>query len=169
MSIRNMRGILESLVQAGSFEKDVDNLVEYARMSLGRQICHRVAPDDELRVVGLDPALEETLTQSLKKVRDTQQMVLDPGFRQQLVGALERAIDGGSAGAVVVPVPLRRHVRNLLAPTRFGVPVLSYAEIVGSLQLTFIERLSDADVREVTDAVPAGIEETTKLPKEAAA
>ena len=166
VSIRNVRGILEALVQAGQFEKNVDNLVEYARMSLGRQICHRVAPDDELLAIGLDPALEERLMQSFKKVRDNQQFVLDPLARQALIRALERAIDEHSATAVVVPVPLRRHVRAMLSPTRFDVPVLSHAEIVGTLELTFACKLQE-DALE-PDAAPAG-EEPAAWPKEAAA
>jgi type III secretion protein V len=146
ISIRNMRGILESLVQAGQFEKDVDNLVEYARMSLARQICHRIAPEDRLNAVGLDPVLEEKLTQSLKKVRETPQLVMDPQLRKSLISALQRAIEEGEAAAVIVPVPLRRHVRTMLAPTLFDVPVLSYAEIVGSLELTFVKKLNEADL-----------------------
>ncbi len=156
VSIRNMRGVLESLVQAGQFEKDVDNLVEYARMSLGRQICHRVAPDNKLHAVGLDPALEEKLTQSLKKVRESQHLVLDPDFRQLLIRGLESAVDERSVNAVVVPVPLRRHVRALLAPTRFEVPVLSYAEIVGGLELSFATRLAEADLNDDSKALKPG-------------
>ena len=54
-------------------------------------------------------------------------------------------------------MPLRRHVRALLAPTRFETPVLSYAEIVGSLQLSVAARVSEKDLgpRPAPAAVPA--------------
>ena len=161
VSIRNVRGILEALVQAGQFEKDVNNLAEYARMALGRQICYRVAPDAELIAVGLDQGVEESLTQSLRKVREAQQLVIDPGRKQALIGAIGDAVDRTAAGAVIVPVPLRRHVRSLLVAARPDLPVLSYAEIVSSLELTVAVRLGEADL---VGAAPARLAPVTPPP-----
>ena len=155
--IRNIRGILEALVQAGQQDKNVGNLVEYARMALGRQICHAISSNGRLSAVALEPALEEFLVQSLRTVQDTQQFTLDPARKQRLTEVLHRAYVDSNADAVIVRVALRRHIRILLAGVNSDAPVLSHAEIPTGFKLELVDRLDEARLNIAPTAVPSGV------------
>jgi len=140
--IRNLRGILEALVQASQHEKDVDNLVEYSRIALARQISHRYAPDGVLRIVGLDAKLEESLLQMVRNNATSQQLAIDPSAVELVQKLLIDAVQEHQPDAIVVPVALRRHMRALIAEQCFDTPVLSHSELTGNLELEVLERVS---------------------------
>ncbi len=68
VSIRNRRGLLESMVEWGSIESDAGRLTEHLRAGLARLISHQYA--DRNRVISafvLAPALEEQLRATLAR------------------------------------------------------------------------------------------------------
>ena len=140
--IRNLRGILEALVQASQHEKDVENLVEYSRIALARQISHRYAPEGVLRIVGLDAKLEESLLQMVRNNATSQQLAIDPAAVEVVQKLLIDAVQKHQPDAIVVPVPLRRHMRALIAEHCFDTPVLSHNELTANLELQALERVS---------------------------
>jgi type III secretion protein V len=141
VGIRNMRDILETLSDAAQREKDVNALVELTRIGLKRQICHRVAPEGRLHALLLEPALEEALRGALRVHGGVEQLALDPGQVSQLMTYLKTLIEQHRPAAIVTAVDIRRHVRKLIEPDCFSTPVLSYHELVPSLQLEVLARL----------------------------
>ena len=141
IAIRNMRDILETLSDAAQREKDVNALVELTRIGLKRQTCHRIAPDGQLRAVLLEPALEEALRGALRVNGGVEQLALDPGQITQLMAYLKTMIEQLQPAALVTAVDIRRHVRKLVETDCFATPVLSYHELVPSLQLDVLARL----------------------------
>lgn len=141
VSIRNMRGILEGLVQAAQHEKDVNNLSEFARMALARQTCYQYAPEGKLTTVALSPQLEEQLSKLVRVSGGIQQFTIDPHAAKRLRETLIDAIDKHQPAAVLTSVQLRRHIRSLLAKDRFDTPVLSYNELVASLDLDVVHQV----------------------------
>jgi len=141
VSIRNLRGILEGLLQAATHEKDLNNLTEFARMSLSRQISHRVAPDGELRAIGLSPALEEMLTRQLRSAGGLTQLSLDPDTVMELRRRVRDAVKRVEPVAVVTSVQLRRHVRSLLSAQLFDLPVLSFNELAPTVNLDIAHQI----------------------------
>jgi len=55
VSIRNLRLILEALINASERSKDVNQLTDVARMSLARELTHRYAPAGTLQVLMFSP------------------------------------------------------------------------------------------------------------------
>lgn len=142
VSIRNVRGILEALVQAAQHEKDTHNLCEFARMALARQTCYQHAPKGHLRAVALSAPLEDQLTKAIRSNGGVQQLSLDPRMAEQLRRALVEAIEHHKPAVLLTSVQLRRHIRGLIIDKCFEVPVLSYNELIPTLDLNVLHQIS---------------------------
>ena len=139
--VRNLRAILESLVQYGGQEKDPASLAEFARIALARHTCHRLAPGGTLRIIALGAALEEQLAAALRAGGAQKKIALDPALLERVRGALVHAARRSAPDAMVTNAPLRRHVRAMLARDCFELPVLSYNELVSELKLEVLEQV----------------------------
>jgi type III secretion protein V len=142
VSIRNLRDILEALSEAAQRDKDAHPLTEFARIALKRQISHQVAVQGRVRAVLLEPPLEELLRQSVRVVGGVSQLALEPQAAQQLSAALVAAVARHRPHAVVTAVDIRWHVRRLMETECFDTPVLSYHELMPTLQLDVLDRLA---------------------------
>ena len=142
VGIRNARDILEALADAAQREKDVFALTELARIALKRQISHAAAPEGTLRAVLLDSALEELLRQSVRVSGGVQQLALDPQRQRALADTLAAAVATHHPAAIVTAVDIRRHVRKLIEAACFDTPVLSYHELVPTLRLDPVGRVT---------------------------
>lgn len=150
--IRNLRDILEALADAGQREKDAHTLCEIVRMALKRQISHRHAPEGRLKAVLFMPDLEELLRGAIRTQQGAHQLALDPRQAAQLVDALCAIVRAHQPDALVVAIDIRRHVRKLIEAVCFDTPVLSYHELVHTLQVEVVHRVSmevmpDAEAR----------------------
>ena len=142
VAIRNAREILEALADAAQREKDVFALTELARIALKRQISHRAAPDGTLRALLLAPQLEEMLRESVRVNNGAQQLTLEPAQARAVMDALVNGVRQHRPTAVVTAVDIRRHVRKLIEAECFDTPVLSYHELLPSLRLEPVGRVS---------------------------
>jgi hypothetical protein len=145
VAIRNLRDILETLADTAQREKDVYALTELTRIGLKRQISHRYAPDGHLRAVLLEPALEEMLRNAIRHNSGAQQLALDPLEMSRLMTRFRNVVQVFKPAAIVTAVDIRRHVRKLIEQDCFDVPVLSYHELLPSLQLEALHRVSTED------------------------
>lgn len=145
VAIRNLRDILETLADTAQREKDVYALTELTRIGLKRQISHRYAPDGHLRAVLLEPALEEMLRNAIRHNSGAQQLALDPLEMSRLMMRFRNVVQVFKPAAIVTAVDIRRHVRKLIEQDCFDVPVLSYHELLPSLQLEALHRVSTED------------------------
>ena len=145
VAIRNLRDILETLADTAQREKDVYALTELTRIGLKRQISHRYAPEGHLRAVLLEPALEEMLRNAIRHNSGAQQLALDPLEMSRLMTRFRNVVQVFKPAAIVTAVDIRRHVRKLIEQDCFDVPVLSYHELLPSLQLEALHRVSTED------------------------
>ena len=100
VSIRNLRLILESLVEWGQQEKDVVMLTEYVRSDLKRYISYKYSNDQNvLSAYLLDQDAEETIRGGIRQTSSGNYLALDPPVTERLV-AETRALVGdiGQAG-----------------------------------------------------------------------
>ncbi|MBO4300229.1 MAG: type III secretion system export apparatus subunit SctV, partial [Desulfovibrio sp.] len=68
VSIRDLRGILEALIEWSAKEKDIIMLTEYVRSALKRQICYMHSRGQNmLPAILLDPPVEETIRKSVRQ------------------------------------------------------------------------------------------------------
>jgi type III secretion protein V len=130
--IRNLRLILEALIEWGPREQDVVLLVEYVRMALRREICFRHA--DSNRVIAayvLERAVEETLRSSIRSTAVGTFLSIADRAARPIVDQIRSALMAASTAhpVVLVSMDVRRHVRNLLTRNDLDAAVLSYQEL----------------------------------------
>jgi type III secretion protein V len=142
VSIRNLRDILEALSEAGQRDKDTQALTEFARIAVKRQTSHLVAPQGTARAVLLEPQLEDLLRQAVRVTGGVAQLALEPQAAQAVSEALVGAVGRHRPNAVITAVDVRWHVRKLIEAECFDTPVLSYHELMPSLQLDVLDRVA---------------------------
>jgi type III secretion protein V len=141
VSIRNLRDILEALSEAGQRDKDAHALTEFARIALKRQLCHQVAPDGKLPVLLLDPALEDLLRQAVRTSGGVAQLALEPETARRIAETLAASVARHAPRALVTAIDVRWHLRKLIEPECFDTPVLSFHELMPTLELDILDRL----------------------------
>ncbi|WP_421956678.1 flagellar biosynthesis protein FlhA [Polaromonas sp.] len=127
--IRDMRTILDVLVEHASTVSDTTELTSLIRLALGRAIIQQVYPgNEELQVIGLDGSLDRVLLQAL-----TNSGGLEPGLADSLLretqSAMARQAQLGLAPVLVVQHPLRVLLARFLRRSLPQLKVLSHAEI----------------------------------------
>jgi type III secretion protein V len=142
VSIRNLRDILEALAEASQREKDVHALTEFTRVALRRQISHSVAPQGRLAVVMLQPPLEEMLRQAVRVSGGVAQLALDPETARRVCDAIAGAVQRHKPAALATAIDVRWHLRKLVEAECFDTPVLSYHELMPTLQLDVLDRVA---------------------------
>ncbi len=139
--IRNLKLILEAIIEAAQFEKDINNLTEFARNALKRQLCHRYAPQGTLNAILTMPDLDEKLLQSIRVSGETKELALDPQEAQQIIQSLVAATKGAGPVVIITNVQIRRQLRKLIEAHCFNVPVLSHNEILPNISLNIINKI----------------------------
>jgi flagellar biosynthesis protein FlhA len=92
VSIRNMITILEAIADYAPVSKNVWFLTEKARQALGSQICHQYADDDRrLRVLTIDPELEQKIIDSKYETPSGIVSAMDPPSHQAWIRAVSKA------------------------------------------------------------------------------
>jgi len=134
VSIRDLATILETLIEVAALTKNQVVLVEAARQALGRSLVRPLLSDDgRLKVVTLDPALEDELSRAFNPQMTASNVApLQPSFLQRLMDGVRRVIgEQPSLGSPVLMCgsPARFHLRRLLEPVLPKLVVLSPGEI----------------------------------------
>jgi flagellar biosynthesis protein FlhA len=92
-----------------------------------------------LHVLTLDPAIEQTLTQSLRQADAATALVVEPEFAEQLLGRLvaqaERMMKGNLLPVLLCSPDLRRHLRLLSERVIPHMRIVSMAEVPNSVSL----------------------------------
>jgi flagellar biosynthesis protein FlhA len=140
ISIRDLGVILETIGDRAAMTRDPAILAEFARQALGRAITSRFLADgDLLRVISLDPTLEEAVAESLTQTPDGEQIALDPARAQSLVhslaGQVERATAMGVRPVLICSSRVRRHLRRLIEQAFPQLPVVAYNEIAANIRV----------------------------------
>jgi len=136
VSVRNLRGVLETLASPG-VEGDAAALAERCRQALARWISHRHAPTGALFAWLVDPALEESLrTRSVDG-----SPALEPERVQALLEAVAGLAEDGRA-VLLASGDVRRPLRALCEGAFPEVAVLAYGELDPALRVKPLGRLS---------------------------
>ena len=141
VSIRNLRDILEALSEGSQRDKEAHSLTEFARIALRRQISHRVAPQGKLSAIMLQPALEDMLRQAVRVSGGVSQLALEPDTARRIAESISKSVGRNRPAAIITPIDIRWHLRKLIEPECFDTPVLSYHELMPTLQLEVLDRV----------------------------
>ncbi|TJX31483.1 MAG: EscV/YscV/HrcV family type III secretion system export apparatus protein, partial [Mesorhizobium sp.] len=116
--IRNLRLILEALIEWGQREQDVVLLTEYVRTSLKRQISFRSAGRNNIiAAYVLQRSAEDILRNAVQSASTGTFLNLSDDDAQALVTEIERALSQSSidvSPVVLAAMDVRRHMRSLL-------------------------------------------------------
>jgi len=132
--IRNLVTILEALADFGSLTKNPEVLTEYVRQSLSGQITALYLDEDQvLKVITMDPKIEEQIIQSVQESDQGSYLTLDPTSAAKIMEGIARVYEAAARKAanpvILCSAQSRRHLKRLVERINKRIPVLSFNEI----------------------------------------
>ena len=146
ISIRDMRTILEALVEWGQREKDSIVLAEHVRGSLGRYITHKFSGGQNVipaYLIAKD--IEDAVRGAVRQTSGASYLALSPDIHRQLIASMKSVI--GAIGqhtlppVVLAPMDIRRFMRKIVERDFPELAVLSYQELTPSANVQPLERI----------------------------
>ena len=146
ISIRDLRSILEALIEWSPKEKDTVMLTEYVRSALRRQISYMYSKGQNmLPAILMDPSVEETIRKAIRQTSAGAFLALDPDVTQKFIAAI-----GATAGqytqhtqkpVLMASMDIRRYVRRLIEKDHYSLPVVSYQELTPEITVQPVGRI----------------------------
>lgn len=146
VSIRHMVNILESLADCKGIH-EVDTLTEIARQGLSRHICKPLVDEaGVLKVLSLNPQLEQMLSNALQKIDGSVNLAIDPTSAQKLLerirAKIEDVMNQGFSPVILCSSALRLSIKRLTERIAPRLTVLSYQEIPTTVKLESVGLIS---------------------------
>jgi len=140
--IRDVRTIIETLVDHAPRTQDIEALTGVVRIALGRLIIERiVGPDEDIPVITLDMALEQILQQSMQTMAEGGG-VIEPGLAQRMMHSLKDYADrqevNGQAAIILVPDNLREMLVRMAKHSVPRLNVLAFSEVPAHRQIKIV-------------------------------
>ena len=133
VSLRNVRLLLETILEWAQKERDPDIVADYVRLAFKRQLCHEVARDGLIEVILLSPELEDQLRNAIRQTSQGTYLELDPETEQTILDRLSELMGAGGTPAfppvLVTAADIRRALRKLIEEEFFSVPVFAFSEL----------------------------------------
>ena len=146
ISIRDLRSILQALIEWAPKEKDAVMLTEYVRGALKRQISYMHSKGQNmLPVILMEPSVEETVRKAIRQTSAGAFLSLDPQMSQRILTAV-----GETAGkyrnstqkpVLMVSMDIRRYVRRLIEPKFYELSVMAYQEVTPEISVQPVARI----------------------------
>ncbi len=146
ISIRDMRTILEALVEWGQREKDPIILTEHMRGALSRYITFKFSGGQNvIPAYLLSKDIEDAVRGAVRQTSGASYLALSPDLHRQLIASMKSVIRNigqhGIPPVVLAPMDIRRFVRKLVERDFPDLPVLSYQELEPSANVQPLERI----------------------------
>lgn len=138
--IRDLETILETLGDWAPLSKDVDVLTEYVRNALARTLCEQyLGQDDVLRVVTLDPALEDRISAHIEHNERGSFLTMPPEVARTIAREIAEAVrplaNAGAPPVVLTSPQVRAQVKRIAETALPNLAVLSFNEIVRGVKV----------------------------------
>jgi type III secretion protein V len=146
ISVRDLRSILEALVEWGQKEKDVVLLTEYVRGALKRHISHKYcAGQNMLPAYLLAPQVEETLRAAIRQTSAGSYLALDPAVGKKLVESIKKTVGklnpNGQRPVMLASMDIRRYLRKMIEQDLYDLQVVSYQELIPDVNVQPLGRI----------------------------
>lgn len=146
ISIRNLRSILEALVEWGQKEKDSVLLTEYVRGALKRHISFKYSVGQNmLPAYLLSQDIEETVRGAVRQTSAGSYLALDPAAAKRIVEAIVRTVGqlpvSGHKPVLLASMDIRRFLRKLIEQDLPALQVLSYQELTPEVNIQPLARI----------------------------
>lgn len=147
ISIRNLRTILQALIEWAPKEKDAVLLVEYVRSSLKRFISYKYSGGQNILAVYLiDPDTEETVRRAIRQTSGGSFLALDPATTKRFIDAVKENIGDTTLtpqqAVLLTSMDVRRYVKKLIELEVPNVPVLSYQELTQEITIQPLAKIA---------------------------
>ncbi len=146
ISIRDMRTILEALVEWGQREKDPIVLTEHVRSALSRYITHKFSGGQNVIPAYLiSREIEDAVRGAVRQTSGASYLALSPDVHRQLISSMKNVI--GAIGqhalppVILAPMDIRRFVRKIIEREFPDLAVLSYQELAPNANVQPLERI----------------------------
>ncbi|MCL1036511.1 flagellar biosynthesis protein FlhA [Shewanella corallii] len=142
VSIRDMRTIIQTLLEYGSKSNDTEVLTAAVRIALKRMIVQEIAgPEAEIPVITLAPELEQMLHQSMQATGGEGPNI-EPGLaermQQSLADAAQRQEMVGQPAILLTSGMLRSTLSRFIKYTIPNMRVISYQEVPDEKQIRIV-------------------------------
>jgi len=146
ISVRNLRTVLEALIEWGQKEKDSVLLTEYVRSTLKRHISHKYSSGQNvLPAYMLAPNVEDTMRGAIRQTSAGSYLALDPATSKRLVENIKRTVGDLSHSAqkpvLLTSMDIRRYLRKMIEQELYELPVLSYQELTQEINIQPLARV----------------------------
>lgn len=143
VSLRSIRPIVETLIERSQHERDLNVLTDYVRITLKAQICHQHAEHGALNAWLVTPETEISLRDALRQSQSETYFALDPEASSTLLEQLRKAfpLRAKPAPVLLVAQDLRSPLHWLINDEFNHVPVLSFAELLSSVEVQVLGRI----------------------------
>jgi flagellar biosynthesis protein FlhA len=140
ISVRNMVVILETMADYAGVSKDIGFLIEKCRQALSRQICHQYADDEKvLRVLTLEPSLEQTIIDSRVETASGAVAALEPEMQRKWINTLVNAVKSvqnqGFMPVLLTSEAARQLVKTSAKREIPDIVVLSFPELTSDVKV----------------------------------
>lgn len=148
--IRDLLLIMETLADWAPISKDLDLLTEYVRQALARTISkmHQTR-DGILPVITLGHDVESAISAANQQSEQGSHFALDPVTAQKIVNKLGRLLEKSSSlnyqPVIVCSAQIRCHFKKLVDQFIPNIPVLSYNEILSTVEIQSLGTLELSD------------------------
>ena len=132
--VRNVRIVLETIIEWAQREKDPEQLAEYVRIALARQISHRYADQDRfIPAYVVDNDVEELIRGAIRHSSVGSFLALESEQSTKLLERLTSAMGDltrhHASPVVLATMDIRRFLRRFLSDSGIDCPVLSHKEV----------------------------------------
>ncbi|MDR1458548.1 MAG: type III secretion system export apparatus subunit SctV [Puniceicoccales bacterium] len=147
VSIRNLRLIMQCLIDWGQKEKEPVLLADYVRSSLKRYISYKYSGGQNiLAVYLLDPSVEDVVRKAIRQTSAGSYLALEPDTAKQIVHKVKEEIGDFSRESnrpvLLTSMDIRRYVRKLIELELYELPVLSHQELTEEITIQPLGRIS---------------------------
>lgn len=136
VAINDLPRIYEALSLRAKVSTDPEGLIEAARAALGPALVASHIDGALLRVVMIDPMLEQSMLESMRPSELGTQLLLDQNAIEGILGSLKEIVgrqsELGNQAVLVCAPAVRPAVRRLVSAQVGGFPVLSYQEVTAA-------------------------------------
>ncbi len=134
--INDLPRIYEALALKAKSSTDPEGLIEAARQALGPALTAQYLDGQLLRVIMIDPTLEQSMLEGMRPSELGTQILLSADRTEAVLASLRDAlakVEANGLTAVLVCAPaLRPAIRRLVSAQAGGLPVLSYQEVTSA-------------------------------------
>jgi type III secretion protein V len=146
ISIRNIRAVMEALIEWGQKEKDSVMLAEYVRVALKRHISHRYSSGQNiLPAYLLAPNVEDAVRSAVRQTSGGSYLALEPSVSRKLLENLKSTVGDLSRSmqrpVLLTSMDIRRYMRKMIEQEIYELPVLSYQELTPEINIQPLARV----------------------------